>query len=97
MDVSGEDGAESPPFQRLPLSQREAEVTRCIADGYSNTAIAKKLGISMSTVSAHIANAKIKLRAKSRAQLASLFTLACAHRASAMLVRVMTLGHQDSN
>jgi hypothetical protein len=48
-------------------------------------------------VSAHIASAKVKLRARSRAQLASIFTLACAHRASAMFLQVLTLGPQDSN
>jgi DNA-binding CsgD family transcriptional regulator len=97
VDPSEKDGAESPTSWRLPLTRREAEVTRYVADGYSNGAIAKKLEISTSTVSAHIASAKVKLRARSRAQLASIFTLACAHRASAMFLQVLTLGPQDSN
>ena len=92
-----EEGAGSPTHQRLPLTRREAEVTRWIAEGHSNEAIAKKLGIASSTVSAHIASSKIKLRAKSRAQLASIFTLACARQASAMLRHALTLEPQDSN
>jgi DNA-binding NarL/FixJ family response regulator len=43
------------------LSQREAEVLRLIASGYSNKEIASRLSLSVKTVEAHKANAMRKL------------------------------------
>ena len=43
------------------LSQREAEVLRLIASGYSNKEIAGRLTLSVKTVEAHKANAMRKL------------------------------------
>lgn len=43
------------------LSQREAEVLRLIASGYSNKEIAARLSLSVKTVEAHKANAMRKL------------------------------------
>jgi two-component system response regulator NreC len=51
--------AESKP--RATLSQREAEVLRLIASGYSNKEIASRLSLSVKTVEAHKANAMRKL------------------------------------
>jgi DNA-binding NarL/FixJ family response regulator len=43
------------------LSEREAEVLRLIASGYSNKEIAGRLALSVKTVEAHKANAMRKL------------------------------------
>lgn len=48
------------------LSERESEVLRLIASGYSNKEIAAKLGLSVKTVEAHKANAMRKLDLKGR-------------------------------
>jgi DNA-binding NarL/FixJ family response regulator len=48
------------------LSEREAEVLRLIAWGYSNKEIAARLDISVKTVEAHKANAMRKLDMRSR-------------------------------
>jgi DNA-binding NarL/FixJ family response regulator len=48
------------------LSDREAEVLRLIAWGYSNKEIAARLGVSVKTVEAHKANAMRKLDMQSR-------------------------------
>ncbi|MDT5293816.1 MAG: hypothetical protein QOJ76_696 [Acidobacteriota bacterium] len=48
------------------LSDREAEVLRLIAWGYSNKEIAARLGVSVKTVEAHKANAMRKLGMQSR-------------------------------
>jgi two-component system response regulator NreC len=44
-----------------PLSEREAEVLKLIASGYSNKEIAARLTLSVKTVEAHKANAMRKL------------------------------------
>jgi LuxR family maltose regulon positive regulatory protein len=51
-----------------PLTAREAEVLRLVAEGASNAAIAEKLVISVHTVKRHVANVLQKLRASSRAE-----------------------------
>ena len=43
------------------ISQREADVLRLIASGYSNKEIAGRLALSVKTVEAHKANAMRKL------------------------------------
>ena len=48
------------------LSRREAEILQAIADGLTNTDIADKLYISLSTVKSHIASIFRKLEVKSR-------------------------------
>lgn len=50
----------------IPLSDREAEVLRHIALGYSNAEIAEKMSISVKTVEAHKSNSLKKLEMKSR-------------------------------
>lgn len=51
-----------------PLSDREREVLRLLADGLSNKEIAARLIISLATVKTHIANIYQKLEASSRTQ-----------------------------
>jgi LuxR family transcriptional regulator, maltose regulon positive regulatory protein len=55
-----------------PLSDRELEVLRCIAEGNSNQEIADRLVLSLLTVKRHISNIYAKLEAKSRTQAVSL-------------------------
>ncbi|RPI83232.1 MAG: helix-turn-helix transcriptional regulator [Chloroflexi bacterium] len=51
-----------------PLSERESEVLRLIADGYSNSQIAGQLFISQGTVKRHITNMYGKLSVQTRTQ-----------------------------
>jgi len=51
-----------------PLTTRELEVLRLLADGASNDEIAQRLIISLGTVKKHIANIFGKLAAQSRTQ-----------------------------
>ena len=51
-----------------PLSERELQVLRLVADGLSNREIADKLFISIRTVKKHVENIHGKLGAKSRTQ-----------------------------
>jgi LuxR family maltose regulon positive regulatory protein len=55
-----------PPVE--PLSNRELEVLRLIADGHSNQAIADTLVVAVSTVKRHINNIYGKLAVQSRTQ-----------------------------
>ncbi len=50
------------------LTVREQEVLRLIAEGYNNTAIAARLGLSLKTVQNHISNIFSKLQVVDRAQ-----------------------------
>ena len=49
-----------------PLTPRELEVLRCLAQGDSNQAIAEKLVITLSSVKKHTGNIYGKLDAESR-------------------------------
>jgi LuxR family maltose regulon positive regulatory protein len=51
-----------------PLSERECEVLRLLAEGLSNKAIAQRLMISAHTVRNHTANIFAKLRVENRLQ-----------------------------
>jgi len=53
------------------LTRRERDVARLVADGKSNKAIARELGIGERTVEGHVANALSKLGFGSRVQLAA--------------------------
>jgi DNA-binding NarL/FixJ family response regulator len=55
-----------------PLSRREDEVLRLIADGYSNQGIADALVVSVETVRTHIKSLLRKLSARDRAHAVSL-------------------------
>jgi DNA-binding CsgD family transcriptional regulator len=47
--------------QRLPLTNRELEVLKLLADGYSNQEVGKLLGLSPRTAEAHRARIMLKL------------------------------------
>jgi LuxR family maltose regulon positive regulatory protein len=48
------------------LTERELEVLRLLAHGYSNQAIAKELIVAVGTVKRHVSNIMGKLQAESR-------------------------------
>jgi predicted ATPase/DNA-binding CsgD family transcriptional regulator len=54
-----------------PLSARELEVARLVADGLSNRQIALELRLSPRTVDAHLDHIRAKLEIRSRAQIGS--------------------------
>ena len=53
-----------------PFTEPELEVLQLIVDGYSNTAIAKELYITVGTVKTHVRNILKKLCAEDRTQAA---------------------------
>jgi two-component system, NarL family, response regulator LiaR len=53
-----------------PLSVRETEIVRLIAEGYGNVAIAEQLNLGLGTVKGHIREILDKLKASDRAQAA---------------------------
>ena len=61
--------ADRPPTPN-PLTEREAEVLRLVAQGLSNQDIAKKLNISDPTVRTHVSNIMSKLHLATRIQAA---------------------------
>jgi DNA-binding NarL/FixJ family response regulator len=67
LDMSGAPGA---ALAGPRLSARELEVLGLMAEGQSNPEIAENLGISPSTVRAHISNILVKLQAANRVQAA---------------------------
>ena len=52
-----------------PLTERELEVLRLLAEGYSSAAIAEKLVVAVGTVKRHVANIMGKLEVHSRLQV----------------------------
>jgi len=66
-EYSREHGALPPPE---PLTEREIEVLRTLAQGLSNQNIAKRLFISEATVRTHVSNILAKLRLDNRTQAA---------------------------
>ena len=64
--LSGYFGRREGSVGEVNLSDREAEVLRLIALGYSNKEIAARLDLSVKTVEAHKANAMRKLDMTSR-------------------------------
>ena len=50
-------------MQNAPLSERELEVARLIAAGFSNKQMASELGISHNTIARHVANIMRKMSA----------------------------------
>ncbi len=60
-----------PLAARETLTARELEILKCIANGLSNKAIARQLGLSLHTVKRHVANILGKLGVGSRVQAAT--------------------------
>jgi DNA-binding NarL/FixJ family response regulator len=58
------------PIDAYTLTERELEVLQLIVDGYSNSAIADKLFITVGTVKTHVRNILNKLCADDRTQAA---------------------------
>lgn len=69
---SGTDGnpASAQPAPETELTAREEEVLHCLAEGLSNVRIARKLGISETTVKTHVSRVLAKLGVESRLQAA---------------------------
>jgi pimeloyl-ACP methyl ester carboxylesterase/DNA-binding CsgD family transcriptional regulator len=61
----------APPPADGPLSEREREVLRLVADGLSDAEIARRLIVSPHTVHRHVANIRTKLGQPSRAAAAA--------------------------
>jgi DNA-binding NarL/FixJ family response regulator len=53
-----------------PLTHRQQELARLVAQGLTNREIAHRLGISVFTVRHHVSNIMRKLGVRSRAQIA---------------------------
>ena len=51
-----------------PLTKKETQILRLLAEGYSNAAMAEKLFVSDSTVRTHLRNINSKLDTSSRTQ-----------------------------
>ncbi len=70
LNAFGETKPESANAQPLidPLSERELEVLRLVADGLSNDEIGQKLFLALSTVKGHNLRIFGKLQAKSRTE-----------------------------
>jgi NarL family two-component system response regulator LiaR len=66
----GERKPVEPVGPESPLTTRELEVIRLIADGLSNTEIAEKLFLSEKTVKSHVSNILAKLHVTDRTQAA---------------------------
>jgi DNA-binding NarL/FixJ family response regulator len=58
---------QAPPLAQ-PLTERELEVVRLIASGYSNKEIAHALGTADGTIKNHVSNVLVKLDARDRTQ-----------------------------
>lgn len=65
-------GPKLKPNPFTDLTKREVDVLKCIADGLSNTKIAKQLSISEYTVKGHVSNILSKLHLSDRTQAAVL-------------------------
>jgi two-component system nitrate/nitrite response regulator NarL len=56
--------------ESVSLTDREQEILQCLADGLNNKTIARKLGISDTTVKVHIKHLLSKLKLTSRLEAA---------------------------
>lgn len=53
-------------LKRLNLTNREYQILKLLAQGYSNSEIADKLFLSLSTIKTHVSNLYTKMNVKSR-------------------------------
>lgn len=67
-------GGQASHISRLKLSNRERDVLKMVASGYTSAEIGGRLGISLRTVNAHVRNIYGKLQVKTRAQAVSYAT-----------------------
>lgn len=58
------------PHEQKPLSGREREVLRLMAEGRTNKEIARELGLGIETVKTHVSNILMKLGVQGRTQAA---------------------------
>jgi DNA-binding NarL/FixJ family response regulator len=63
-------GAPGEPDQHSPLTPRETEVLKLIAEGVGNVAIAERLHVGLGTVKGHVTDILEKLEASDRAHAA---------------------------
>ncbi|WNF29123.1 response regulator transcription factor [Streptomyces sp. C11-1] len=63
--------APAAPTAPSPLTAREAEIARLVAEGLTNAEIGEKLFISAGTAKTHIANVQAKLKARNRVGIAA--------------------------
>ena len=76
-----------------PLTPRETEILTLIGQGFSNKAVARRLGISVHTVKFHIETMFGKLDASSRAEAVAKGTfLLCANRRAKSLDNAVSTG-----
>src|SRR5690606_449940 len=71
-DAPEEARPEADPVDLAQLTARELEVLEQLREGRSNTAIALRLGISVTTVKTHVASILVKLGAESRTQVVAM-------------------------
>jgi pimeloyl-ACP methyl ester carboxylesterase/DNA-binding CsgD family transcriptional regulator len=57
-----------------PITDRELEVAKLVAEGLTNGAIARRLSVAPRTAEAHVENIRRKLKVRSRAQIAAWVT-----------------------
>jgi DNA-binding NarL/FixJ family response regulator len=67
-NIRGELGEDQPLFTEL--TERELDVLKLIANGYTNSQIAEELVISENTVKGHVSNILSKLHLADRTQVA---------------------------
>ena len=66
---------------KLELSQRQAEIARCVLAGQGNRQIARRLDVSSRTIQTHMKRLHEKLEIQGRIELATrVFTAYCAWR-----------------
>ncbi|MEU3118855.1 response regulator [Streptomyces albidoflavus] len=63
--------APAPPTRLTPLTARETEIARLVAQGHTNAEIGMTLSISPGTAKTHIANIQTKLKARNRVGIAA--------------------------
>src|SRR2546423_11061382 len=71
LDCPWVEGAPDPVTDASPLSRRESEVAKLVADGMSNRRIGERLYLSERTVEGHVERIRNKLGVRSRTGVAT--------------------------